>query len=279
MALLWLAARQWPGRVDALTVDHALRAASAAEAAMVARVCAGLAVPHATLDWTGRKPRANLPALARRARYRLLGGWCAAAGVRWLLTAHHADDQAETVLMRLARGSGVAGLSGIRLVRPLMPGVTLARPVLAARKADLIALCVTNAVQFEDDPTNRDPARDRTAARAVLAATPWLAAERLAGSAAHLTDAEDALGWATERAWAGRVIERGTVIEIDAQDLPRALRLRLLARGLARVAGQAAPRGPDLARLLTTLDTGRSATLAGARAQPGPPWRISAETR
>lgn len=279
MALLWLAVRRWPSGVSVLTVDHRLRPESTAEAIVVARACAELRVPHATLAWTGAKPRANRAAAARRARYALMATWCRSEGMAWLLTAHHADDQAETLLMRLARGSGVAGLSGIRATRPLGGDLTLARPLLAVRKADLVALCRAESLPFADDPTNRDPAYDRTAARMLLASTRWLAPERLAASAAHLADAEAMLAWAEERAWAGRASIDGATTTVDADDLPRSLRLRLLARALVAVVASHAkpPRGPELARLLDLLDRGEGGTLAGARVHAGQPWRITRE--
>lgn len=246
---------------------------------MVARACARIGVPHVTLAWTGVKSCANRVAAARRARYALMTTWCRAERIAWLLTAHHADDQAETMLMRLARGAGLSGVSGIRVMRPLAPGITLARPLLGERKADLVALCLAESLPFVDDPTNRDPAYDRTAARALLTATPWLAAKRLAASAGHLADSEAALAWAEERAWAGRACAENGATIVDADDLPRALRLRLLKRGLAATAPGPPPRGPNLARLLATLDAAHPATLAGVRAEPGPPWRFTAETR
>ena len=278
MALLHLAAHALPGRVHALTVDHRLRPEGAAEAAMAGAVCARLRVPHATLIWHGRKPRTGRPAAARTARYRLMRRWCTAHAIPFLMTAHHADDQAETLLMRLARASGPRGLGGIRAARPLGSGVTLLRPLLHARKADLIAYCAAHALPTASDPTNADPAYARTAARALLAATAWLDVEALAGSAAHLADAHDTLGWASERAWAGRAILAADRTEVDADDLPRALRLALLARGIASVVPhRAIPRGPDLARLLGLLDDGYPATLGGAHVKPGPPWRFAAE--
>lgn len=280
MALLWLAARARPGRVHAVTVDHALRPQSAAEAALVGEVCARLGVLHATLVWRGRKPRAGRQAAARAARYRLMRDWCVNAGVRWLLSAHHADDQAETVLMRLARASGVRGLAGIRAMRPLGRGVTLLRPLLHVRKTALVGLCAAEHVASVDDSSNRDPACRRTAARALLAKAPWLDAGAIAASVAHLADADDVLAWVTERAWAGGGTITGQAVTIDTENLPRAIRLRLLARAIAAVApDRPVPRGPDLARLLDALDAGTGGTLAGARAFAGPPWRFVAERR
>ncbi len=278
MALLWLAAQAFHGRLHALTVDHGLRPESADEAAMVAAQAARLGVPHVTLAWVGRKPRTGRPAAARTARYRLLRDWCFSNRVPFLLTAHHADDQAETLLMRLARASGPPGLAGIRAARSLGRGVTLLRPLLARRKADLVALCAAHDLRTADDPTNRDPAYARTRARALLAATPWLDPANLAASAAHLADAEAALAWVAERAWAGRSAVGADGLSVDAGDLPRTLRLRLLARALSVAApGRPAPRGPDLVRLLAALDAGQVATLRGALVEPGPPWRFVAE--
>ena len=279
---MWLAAATWSGRCHALTVDHGLRAESGAEAALVADLCARMHVPHALLRWEGRKPRAGRQGAARTARYRLMRDWCARTGVRWLLTGHHADDQAETVLMRLARGAGPAGLAGIRAVRPMGRGVTLARPLLATRKAALVSLCEREALPTVDDPSNRDAIHARTVARTLLAAADWLDPARLAASAAHLADAEVALAWATERAWAGNAaapVADAHERTLDTDGLPRTIRLRLLARALAEVApGRATPRGPDLARLLDALDRGEAGTLAGARAIPGSPWRFVAES-
>lgn len=113
MALLALAAAALPGRITALTVDHGLRAAAAAEAAGVAAQCAARGIAHATLRRDGPPIRANVQARARAARYALMADWCRAHGAGLLLTAHHADDQAETLLMRLNRASGSDGLAGI----------------------------------------------------------------------------------------------------------------------------------------------------------------------
>ncbi|MEI6487109.1 MAG: tRNA lysidine(34) synthetase TilS [Sphingomonadales bacterium] len=271
-ALLHLAALAFPARVTALTVDHRLRPESAAEAAAVAAQCAVRGISHATLRRDGPAIAANLQAEARAARYALLADWCAAHGHGLLLTAHHADDQAETLLMRLNRASASAGLAGIRACRPLASGVMLVRPLLGERKVDLAAFAA--GWQTVDDPSNRDPRHDRTGVRTLLADA-RLDVAALARSAAHLAADAEALAWAADLAWAGRVRRDGAALLVDVGGLPQALTLRLLTRAIAALSGHT-PRGGDVARLAARLGAGQSATLAGIRAQSGPIWRLSA---
>ncbi|OYU15451.1 MAG: tRNA lysidine(34) synthetase TilS [Alphaproteobacteria bacterium PA4] len=274
MALLWLAHRIWPDRVVALTVDHGLRGESAAEAAMVAQVCADAGIPHMILVWEGPKPAQGVPAAARHARYALLADRCAAQGVPWLLTAHHADDQAETLLMRLARGSGSAGLAGIRAARPLTDTVTLLRPLLAVRRAELAAVLAASGWPSVDDPSNRDPHYTRTHARALLAASDWLDVPAVAAAAAHLAEVEAALAWTADRAWAGRADCTADAILLDLAGLPPELARRLIRRALAALAPEITPRGPEIARLQARLAAGGTATLAGIKIESGPVWRF-----
>ncbi|MEY2883493.1 MAG: tRNA lysidine(34) synthetase TilS [Pseudomonadota bacterium] len=274
MALLWLAQQAWPERVTALTVDHGLRSESAAEAAMVARVCADAGIPHTTLAWDGPKPAQGVPAAARHARYALMADRCAAQGVPLLLTAHHADDQAETLLMRLARGSGSAGLAGIRAARPLTDDVTLLRPLLAVRRAELAAVLAASGWPSVDDPSNRDPHYTRTHARALLAAADWLDVPAAAAAAAHLAEVEAALAWTADRAWAGRADCTSTAILLDVAGLPPELARRLIRRALAALAPENTPRGPEIARLQALLAAGGRATLAGIKIESGPVWRF-----
>ncbi len=273
LALLLLAQVAYGWRVRCLTVDHGLRADSAAEAAAVGAICAGLGVQHTTLLWEGNKPGSNIHAAAREARYRLMGDWCAASGVAWLATAHHADDQAETLLLRMARGSGVGGLAGIRQTRRLPNGVTLLRPLLGQRRSDLRAVVEAAGLTAFDDPSNADPRYDRTQARGLLADTPWLEAERLAASAGHLAEAEAALAWTADIAWRGRANLTDGEIELDAAGLPAELVRRVLVRALATL-GCEQPRGPDVERMIGRLTAGQSATLGGVKAKPGPLWRL-----
>lgn len=266
IGLLAMAAAAFSGRVTALSVDHGLRAGSAAEVAGVAAQCAARGLAHETLVWTGDKPGANLQAAARAARYALMLGWCRRAGVPLLLTAHHADDQAETLLMRLARGSGSGGLAGVRARREA-DGVEIVRPLLGLRRAAISRWA--EGWETVSDPSNADPRFDRTAVRGLLARAPGLLpAGALAASAAHLADEAAALDWTVAQAWAGRAEPGADGVWLDADGLPGALRRRLLARAVLALVPAAELRGAGLDRLLARLDSGRAGTLAGVRAAP-----------
>lgn len=269
--LLALAAAAFPGRVTALTVDHGLRADSAAEADAVAAQCAARGIAHFTLRWVGTRPRSDVQAAARVARYALMADWCGAHGAAMLLTAHTMEDQAETLLMRLARGSGLAGLAGVRACRPLAPGVELVRPVLGVRHADLRAAAAGWDVVA--DPSNTDPRFDRTRMRALLAREgEALPAAALAASAAHLAAAEAALAWVVDTAWEGRATVAGGRLMLDAAGLPEELRRRLLVRALALLVPDASVRGAAVMRAISRLDSGVATTLGGVRMQPGAVW-------
>ncbi len=268
LALLLLAHAAFGARVHVLTVDHGLRPEAAAEAALAARHAASLGLRHATLCWHGPYPVANLQAAARHARYALLAEHCAAHRIGWLATAHHRDDQAETLLLRLARGSGSGGLAGIRARRRLAAGVELLRPLLGATKAELVATVAAAGWTAADDPSNQAARFDRTRARQALAATPWLDPARLAASAAHLADAEAALVWTADAAWHGRVVVAADRLTIDAAGLPRELVRRLLERAVTTLAPARTPRGAAIDRLIDRLAAGKSATLAGIAVRP-----------
>ena len=279
LALLLLAAAAYPDRVCAATVDHGLRPESAAEARFVAELCGRMSVPHEILSplWEA-VPTSNLPARARGARYLALSSWLERQGIRWLATAHHLDDQAETLLMRLARGAGVGGLAGVRSINNWSGQRTggVVRPLLTWRKAELIAVARNAGVEPVEDPTNDDKALDRTHARRLLASADWLDPARLAASSAHLADAEEALAWTTDREWEARAeeAEEGSVT-VDASDLPRELQRRLLLRALGRFTDETAIPGPKVIGLLDTLLAGRTATLAGVRIEAGQKWRLA----
>lgn len=275
LALLLLAAAARPGLIEAATVDHALRPESRAEAEMVASVCGKLDVPHSilTADWS-QPPTVNVQAEARTMRYRLLANWAERQGLPALATAHHADDQAETLLMRLARGAGVRGLGGTRSRRHLTEQVALVRPLLGWRKSDLEALVADAGLEAVDDPSNRDPRHDRSRIRKSLKRADWADPARLAASAAALRDADEALDWALAPLIAARIRREDDALVIEPFDLPRELRRRLLAAAFAEL-GAPAPRGPDLMRALGSLDSGQTVTLSGLKLEPGTYWRLS----
>lgn len=304
MAMLALAAAAFPGQVAAATVDHRLRSASADEAAMVAGWCAGQGVLHATLVVDqSRDPRDNLHDWARRQRYRLLEHWAIAVGAHLLATAHHADDQAETFLMRAARGSGVAGLAGIRAHQvvevskivcreyPVVYDVwslDLIRPLLGWRRHELASVLVEGAIPFVDDPSNTDGRFDRTQFRGMLAITPLLDPAQLARSAEHVAEAEAALRamerwlWSTRKVVPVGVEDPDFQIWLDLADLPRELKRRLARAAIHDVRLVNGITRPDftdatnIEPLLDALETGKSATQAGTFVTPkGTVWRFS----
>lgn len=279
LALLLLASAAFPDAVEAATVDHGLRAASADEAAMVAALCARLGCPHATLKVAVAPGGAGLQGEARRARYAALRDWCTERALPFLATAHQQDDQAETILMRLQRGAGLAGLSAIRPVRAEGPGLTLLRPLLGWTRAELGAIVAEAGLVAAEDPSNRDARFDRVAMRAFLAETPAFQPARLARSAAALREADEALDWMADRIAEALIRAEGGEWRIDPTGLPRALRRRLLARAVAaiREANGLAPLGSgggDVEGLLAALEAGGSGTRAGVMAQAGKVWRL-----
>ncbi|WP_419827521.1 tRNA lysidine(34) synthetase TilS [Sphingomonas sp.] len=271
-ALLLLAAAAAGGMIEAATVDHGLRPGSAAEAAQVSRLCGRLGVRHATLSVTIPKMRGGLQAGARMARYSALQEWCK---TRWLLVAHHRDDVAETLLMRLARGSGVHGLARMRQRWRYEPDdITVLRPLLAWSKADLLGICARAGIETIRDPSNMDERFDRTAARSVLAKAPWLDPKRLYRSATNLAEAEIALEWLAERCWGERAVVHGGEgeIEIDAVGLPHETKRRLVERVMRRFAGHDPDR--QVETLIAMLERGEYAMLGDVQAIPGRVWRF-----
>ena len=277
LALLLLAAAACPGRVEAATVDHRLRPENAAEAAFVASVCEDLAVPHATLSEAEPISGASLQAQARALRYGLLADWAERRGLAAFATAHHMDDQAETVLMRLARGSGVAGLAAIR-ARRNAGALAILRPLLGWRREELAAIVAAAGLKPVDDPSNRSDAHDRTRFRALLAKSVLLPAPRLAAAAAHLSEAEEALAWAAEREWSERASSRDGDIKLDLTGLPPDLFRRLAARAIEEVRrGEGEWRRDKLAGALAEALRSGHATLAGVAIASGAVWRFSPE--
>jgi tRNA(Ile)-lysidine synthase len=167
----WAQARN--GSMLALTVDHGLRPEAAAEARQVAAWLGTRGIAHRILAWTGDKPDTGIQAAARRARYDLLAAAAAEHGILHLAIAHHADDQAETILFRKDRGSGPEGLAGMSAARSL-GAVRLIRPLLGWTKASLVATCAAYVQPFVEDPSNRSADYARPVLRKRLAGDPVL---------------------------------------------------------------------------------------------------------
>lgn len=254
----------------AATVDHGLRDGSTREAEEAGHQAEALGVPHTILRWRGWDGAGNLQDAARAARYDLLCDWALGRGAGALAVAHTADDQAETLLMRLAREAGVAGLAGIP-PRRLRGGVTILRPLLGITRADLRAYLRRNGLTWAEDPSNRDERFARVRARRAMAGLAPLGVTpaTLAGVARNMARAEQALGWATfEAARTGARIVAGCVV-LD----PKALRLmpeeiaRRLLTGAVRWIGRSdyPPRRRPVAALLDDLHRGKGGTLGGCR--------------
>lgn len=207
-------------------------------------------------------------------RYRLLNEWAIDRQLGAIATAHHADDQAETLLMRLMRGAGVGGLGGVRARRALSGQVELIRPLLDWRKSELEAVVKEAGLHAVDDPSNRDPKHDRSRVRQWLERFEGADPARLAASASALRDADEAIDWALAPLITSRIRQDGDTLVIEPFDLPRELRRRLLLAAFAEL-GAAPPRGPDLMRALDQIESGGVATLSGLKLEGGEEWRIA----
>jgi tRNA(Ile)-lysidine synthase len=254
-------------RIKAATVDHRLRAESADEARHVAAICAQLGVVHEILTLELPPESGNLSDWARTARYAALRNWAARAEIDLLMTAHHADDQLETMLMRLNRGSGVAGLAGVRARQ-----ADLCRPLLGWRKAELIEVVNACGIIAVDDPTNRDEAYDRARLRKYLAQVDWLDPKAAAMSAAAVAEANDALDWSVQQLIDAHLSGDESALTLALPDVPRELARRALIACIGRLNPSAKPRGDALDRLLATLQHGGTATLGGVKCSGGTRW-------
>jgi tRNA(Ile)-lysidine synthase len=280
LAARWRDSLKTKPKLIAVTVDHGLRKESKAEAAAVARLARELDIAHRTSRWTGRKPRTGLQEAARLARYRLLGRAARRAGATHILTAHTLDDQGETVLIRMSRGSGLSGLGAMQRISvvPQSEGLFVARPLLEIPKARLIATLNAAGIPYADDPSNRDPRFTRARLRGLmdLLAEEGLDAAQLARLAHRLKRADVAIEKAVGRAVTELFVELpgAPAIAIELRrfaDLPAEVALRLLGRAIAKVGEEGPVELGKLEALKTALDEAQNGpenrfrrTLAGA---------------
>ena len=255
-------------RLVAATVDHGLREAAAAEAEAVARTCAGLGVAHEVLTWRGWDGAGNVQAEARAARYRLLAAWGRRERLDCVLLGHTMDDQAETVLMRLARRAGVDGLAAMA-ARFEREGQAFGRPLLGQRREELRGLLRVRGGDWIDDPSNEDARFDRVRARRALGSLAEIGidAEALATVSENMADVRAALDWQVAGVAREAVRQEAGDLLVDLAtiaEVPEEIRRRLLVAALSWVAGGAyAPRRDAVQRMLGQIAAGEGGTLAG----------------
>ncbi len=279
MALAFLLSR-WAEaaniRIHALTIDHGLRGDSAAEAQKVASWLSGWPnLTHKILSWQDEKPHSRILEEARAARYDLLKSYCKTNNIHGLFIAHHQDDQAETFLLRLAAGSGLDGLAGMKPLQVADENLTLIRPFLSLPKDRLIATCTANNVPFVSDPTNLNPAFARPRLRAAkdTLEREGLSAKRLSVTARRMARARDALETLTQAAFDRALIHphNDNEFSFDLKVLlqnPEELILRIALKSMAslRPGADYAPRlerVEDLCLRLQNDPLFKKATLGG----------------
>jgi tRNA(Ile)-lysidine synthase len=249
LAARWRASLARGPKLIAVTVDHGLRVESKKEARAVAKLARRLGVTHRIVRWTGKKPSTGLQQAARTARYKLLAAAAKRAGAPAIVTAHTLDDQAETMLIRLTRGSGLTGLAGMRRRRP-MPEVrsdlTLVRPLLGTPKSRLIATLAAENIPFVEDPSNRDPRFTRARLRRLMPklAEEGLDARRLALLGRRLARAEEELGLTADTAFKMFAKPQDRRIEFDAAEALNLLGEETSIRLLGHAITQTGDEGP-----------------------------------
>lgn len=241
---------------------------------MVAALCSELGVPHTI--WPVTVDAGNIQNNARMVRYGALDQWAAAHDVNAIATAHHADDQAETFLMRLNRGSGLAGLSGIRRDTVSPSGKTrVLRPLLDWRKAELERCLADAGIEAAQDPSNADDRFDRARMRKHLAQADWLDVEAIARSAAHLASAQDAFDALAKQQMETNVTRTGSRY-VYRPTGPAEVQMLVMERLIGRFEG--APRRSAIAELHKALIAGQRGNLAGVLVtNVGGAWRFEAE--
>ena len=241
----WRQRTGWSGSSEAVIVDHGLRSESAEEASFVVQEAGKRGLPATVLRWVGAKPLANIQEEARVARYQLIASRLSDTGAQALLLGHHLDDQAETFLDRLTRGSGISGLSAMAADEPDGPeGLRLLRPFLSVRKAQLEASLRKRGLSWCSDPSNGDEKYKRSRLRRILGLleTEGLTPERISQTSLHVRRARQALEVSVQEIAERLFVEHpaGPVkLRLPAfRALEQEFRLRLLGLLLDRVSGR-----------------------------------------
>ena len=274
MALLHLA-QDWAAgrRLMAATVDHGLREGSGPEAVLAGQAAARLGVPHSVLRWQHGPIRGNLMAAARDARLALLSQWARQNGLSAVLLGHTQDDQAETLLMRLGRGAGVDGLSGMAEIRH-SDGMLWLRPLLGVQRQALRDWLAARRIAWTDDPSNENAEFERVRIRKVIEAL-QLPIAQLASVSANLASARDALRVFAQQVAEGAQMRAGSVLVPQAafDRAPDEIRRRLMVAGVQLVAaGPYPPRRETVAHALRAVAAGLRTTLDGVIVEPAKGW-------
>ncbi|VAW05159.1 tRNA(Ile)-lysidine synthetase [hydrothermal vent metagenome] len=269
IALLLLAEQIFPERIAAATVDHKLRPEARMEAEFVAKICAERNIPHHILAPT-IPIRGSMQAEARRVRYQLLHGWMEREKITWLATAHHADDQLETLIMRVLRGSGIDGMSAIRARRG-----KILRPLLEFSKQNLTEYVASNGIAAIDDPSNRDQSFDRVRVRQALSQLKGFDVSLASQSAAALDDARTAINWVVDALKNKHIQRTADGCLLDDHDFPNEITRRLLLKCLHICDPALSPRGEQLERTIASLKNGETCTLGNILCIGGETWTFS----
>ncbi|NRD90442.1 tRNA lysidine(34) synthetase TilS [Sphingopyxis sp. BSNA05] len=268
LALLLLALQAYPDRIAAATVDHGLRPAGREEAEFVASICRERGIPHDIL-----RPvipiRGSIQSAARHARYGLLHDWMKDRNIDWLATAHHADDQLETMIMRILRGSGIDGMSGIREKR-----THIIRPLLHFQKSELVSHVAGHGLNPVDDPSNRDQGFDRVRVRNALQDLEGFDTSLASQSASALGDAREAIEWMVERLAEDHLKPTDLGCTLSRTRFPHEIQRRLLLRCLHSCDPALSPRGSQIDQTIIALEKGETVTLGDILCRGGAVWRF-----
>lgn len=269
LALLLLAHAAFPDRIAAASVDHGLRPAARQECEFVAAVCADKNILHQIL-----KPaipiRGSIQSEARKVRYALLNKWAEKSAVGWLATAHHADDQLETLIMRILRGSGIDGMSAIRSRRG-----NIVRPLLHFPKTTLVDFVKSQNVTPVEDPSNADNSFDRVRIRKALSELSGFDVSLASQSAAALDDARTALQWMIDELSLQHVHKTDAGCTLDRFDFPHEIIRRLVLKCLHICQPAVSPRGAQLERTILALKHNEKTTIGDVLCQGGKTWTFS----
>ena len=266
LALLLLALRSFPDRIAAATVDHGLRPAARTEAEYVASLCRERGVSHMILR-PSVPIRGSIQSAARRARYALLNDWMRENRIQWLATAHHADDQLETMIMRILRGSGIDGMSGIREKR-----TNIIRPLLHFQKSELESHVAGRGIDAVNDPSNRDQGFDRVRVRSALHDLEGFDTRLASQSARALGAAREAIEWMVERLADDHVTTSDFGCALSRTAFPAEIQRRLLLKCLHHCDPALSPRGSQIDQTIIALEQGETVTLGDILCRGGDVW-------